>query len=203
MEIPLGQVRVSTGVARDPSRSHSARSLVRPDWLCGCTAWPIASRSDAAGIYQNSLDRWVTHQPVAIARRFARAPDSNQQAKFVKMPVNLSKWLENTFEAGWQSMEALCTHQENLAFSLRNTSVKLVLSGLIDLGLRLGSQSVAADCYHAGGRTESGYPGAGTSNRWRTYLPPNLRLGLLSESGWSRKFNRELKITTFNWNDFG
>jgi len=30
-----------------------------------------------------------------------------RQAKFVKMPVNLSKWLENTFEAGWQSMEAL------------------------------------------------------------------------------------------------
>lgn len=112
-----------------------------------------------------------------------------RQAKFVKMPVNLSKWLENTFEAGWQSMEALLgTHQENLAFSLRNTSplseVSVKRAKLIDLGLRLGSQSVALliaitpEVEQKVGILVQVHPTGG-----EPYLPPNLRLGLLSESG--------------------
>ena len=112
-----------------------------------------------------------------------------RQAKFVKMPVNLSKWLENTFEAGWQSMEALLgTQQENLAFSLRSTSplseASVKRAKLIDLGLRLGSQSVALlvaitpEVEQKVGILVQVHPTGG-----ETYLPPNLRLGLLSESG--------------------
>lgn len=112
-----------------------------------------------------------------------------RQAKFVKMPVNLSKWLENTFEAGWQSMEALLgTQQENLAFSLRSTSplseASVKRAKLIDLGLRLGSQSVALlvaitpEVEQKVGILVQVHPTGG-----ETYLPPNLRLVLLSESG--------------------
>ena len=112
-----------------------------------------------------------------------------RQAKFVKMPVNLSKWLENTFEAGWQSMEALLgTQQENLAFSLRSTSplseASVKRAKLIDLGLRLGSQSVALlvaitlEIEQKVGILVQVHPTGG-----EPYLPPNLRLVLLSESG--------------------
>jgi hypothetical protein len=112
-----------------------------------------------------------------------------RQAKFVKMPVNLSKWLENTFEAGWQSIEALLgTHQENLTFSLRSTSplseANVKRAKLIDLGLRLGSRSIALlvaitpEAEKKVGILVQVHPVGG-----ETYLPPNLRLGLLSKSG--------------------
>lgn len=112
-----------------------------------------------------------------------------RQPESVEMRVNLSKWFENFFEAGWQSLEALLgTEQENLAFSFRSDS-QLSEAGvkgakLIDLGLQLGSQSVAL-LVAITKETEQKlrilvqvHPVSG-----ETYLPPNLRLGLLSESG--------------------
>ncbi|MBD1930035.1 DUF1822 family protein [Trichocoleus sp. FACHB-90] len=104
-------------------------------------------------------------------------------------PVNLSQWFQNIFETGWQSISALLgTEEQNLGFSLRSassageTSVKR--AKLIDLGLRLGSQSVALlvalapeDEQNVGVLVQV-HPVGG-----ETYLPPNLRLGLLSESG--------------------
>ena len=104
-------------------------------------------------------------------------------------PVNLSQWFQNIFETGWQSISTLLgTDEQNLGFSLRGvssaseTSVKR--AKLIDLGLRLGSQSVALlvalapeDEQNVGVLVQV-HPVGG-----ETYLPPNLRLGLLSESG--------------------
>ena len=69
-----------------------------------------------------------------------------------KMQVNLSQWFEQIFTDNWQSVEALLTRPENLAFSflafgLRSTSrlgeASVQRAKLIDLGLQLANQSLA------------------------------------------------------------
>lgn len=107
----------------------------------------------------------------------------------LQIQVNLSQWFQNLFEAGWQSLEALLfTDQENLALSFRNASelskASVKRAKLIDLGLQLGSQSVAllvaiapADDQKVGILVQV-HPTGGEN-----YLPPNIRLVLLSESG--------------------
>lgn len=60
--------------------------------------------------------------------------------------VNLSQWLQDTFEAGWLSLEALLGTEQPLAFSLRSrlqpSDTVVQRAKLIDLGLQLGNQSV-------------------------------------------------------------
>ncbi len=107
-----------------------------------------------------------------------------------KVRVNLSRWLENTFEAGWQSVKALLnTEQGNLAFRSRRrdpavTEVSVEGVKLIDLEMQMGSRSVALLLgltpmaeQRVGIRVQL-HPGSG-----ETYLPPNLSLVLLSKSG--------------------
>jgi hypothetical protein len=115
--------------------------------------------------------------------------------------VKLSQWFENVFEASWQSLEALLgTNQENLAFSFRSASGlserQVKRAKLINLGLQLGSQSVALLVALA--KRDELQPAEGIPLEaeqkvsilvqihpvgGETYLPPNLRLALLSESG--------------------
>lgn len=110
-----------------------------------------------------------------------------RQPEPVKMRVNLSQWFENSFEAGWQSMEALLgIQQNNLGFSLRNTSrlgeASVRRAKLINLGLRLGDQPVALlvaitpETEQKVGILIQLHPTDG-----ETYLPPHLRVSLLSE----------------------
>lgn len=103
--------------------------------------------------------------------------------------VLLKRWFENLFEAGWRSLEALlATDQEILAFSLRSNS-QLSQSSvkgakLIDLGLQLKSRSLALlvaltpETDQKVGILVQVHP-TGREN----YLPPNIRVILLSESG--------------------
>ncbi|MFB2975795.1 DUF1822 family protein [Microseira sp. BLCC-F43] len=63
----------------------------------------------------------------------------------------ISKWFENIFEAGWQSLSALLsTNQANLAFrssttvaSVRSNEETVKAAKLIDLGVEMENQSVA------------------------------------------------------------
>ncbi len=58
-----------------------------------------------------------------------------------KVRVNLSRWLENTFEAGWQTLEALLrTEAVNLASTRSGASVSA--GKLIDMGMQLAGQRV-------------------------------------------------------------
>ena len=98
--------------------------------------------------------------------------------------IHLSQWLENIFELGWQSIETILgSEQQNLAFSLRsNSSIKR--AKLIDLGLQLGNLSLALlvaitpETEQKLGILVQVHPMEG-----ETYLPPNLKLSMLSESG--------------------
>lgn len=110
-----------------------------------------------------------------------------------QISINLGQWFQEVFEAGWQSLDTLLnTGSGNLAFSFRQsrpsvTEVrKVFVEGikLIDLGMELENQSVAllvglapeteqrvgirVQLYSAGGKT---------------YLPSNIKLILLSQSG--------------------
>ncbi|MFB2980019.1 DUF1822 family protein [Microseira sp. BLCC-F43] len=106
-----------------------------------------------------------------------------------KSKIQLSQWLENIFEIGWQSIETILgAEQQNLAFSLRSNSHSLNSSikraKLIDLGLQLGNLSLALlvaitpETEQKVGILVQLHPIPG-----ETYLPPNLKLSMLSESG--------------------
>jgi len=113
-----------------------------------------------------------------------------RQAKSVKIRVNLSQWFHNLFEAGWQSLETVLdtTDQENFAFSFRSDSrlaeAIVKRAKLIDMGLQLGNQAVAllvAITEDSEQRVEilvQVHPARG-----ETYLQPNLKLVLVSDSG--------------------
>ncbi|WP_414583056.1 DUF1822 family protein [Scytonema sp. PCC 10023] len=103
---------------------------------------------------------------------------------------NLSNWFQNIFDTDWQSLNTILnTESENLAFAFRQR--ELTVGGvsvngvkLIDLGIQLGNHSVALligltqeDEQKVGIRVQL-HPYNG-----QTYLPPNIKLALLSSSG--------------------
>lgn len=110
--------------------------------------------------------------------------------------VNLSQWLVNAFDAGWQTVEELLNPaQTSPAFSfrsvnmlekteLRSPSASVRRAKLINLGMQLGGQSVALiveltpQSQHKTNIVLQVHP-AGS----QTYLPPLLRLIVLDESG--------------------
>lgn len=107
--------------------------------------------------------------------------------------INLGQWFQEVFEAGWQSLDILLnTGSGNLAFSFRQsrssvTEVrKVFVEGikLIDLGMELENQSVALlvglapETEQRMGIRVQLYPAGG-----QTYLPFNIKLILLSQSG--------------------
>lgn len=104
--------------------------------------------------------------------------------------VNLSQWFQNTFEAGWQEVEALLnTSQTSLAFRFREAASRkeerpIRRGKLIDLGIQLAGQSVALILEikpSEGGTTHVCLQVHPTGSQ--TYLPPNLQLAVFDETG--------------------
>lgn len=112
-----------------------------------------------------------------------------------KIRVNLSHWLQNSFEAGWQTLEALfSTTVTSPALSVRNTDqlreispdnseVDAIAGKLINLGMQLASHPVVLLVTLAPEAEEIAvrlrvYP-AGR----QIYLPPSLQLIVVDESG--------------------
>jgi Protein of unknown function (DUF1822) len=127
--------------------------------------------------------------PIARLRSLADFPEYlnriQQTISTSKIATNLSQWFEGSFEIGWQAWETLCgTNQRNLATVREITQFKTDVrrAKLIDLEMQLGAQSVAlaiALSENPDGTVKvlvQVHPG-----RPQTYLPPNLRLAMLSE----------------------
>lgn len=102
---------------------------------------------------------------------------------------NISNWFQNIFNAGWQSLDAVLNPGAgNLAFAFRQGEFavrEVAVEGIkvIDLGMQLGNQSVALlvgltqeDEQKVGIRVQL-HPASGN------YLPPNIKLALVSQSG--------------------
>ena len=127
-------------------------------------------------------------------------PDAVTQAvpSVSQLRVNLSQWLDNTFEAGWQTVEALLkTQLTNLATSTRSAEqLREIYTGnpvisatggrLIDLGMQLAGQQVAL-IVKIMPKTEQKvdicFRVCPASSQ--IYLPPNLQLIVWDESGTS------------------
>jgi Protein of unknown function (DUF1822) len=103
--------------------------------------------------------------------------------------TNLSLWLHNIFEVGWQSVDTILGAQrETLAFQFRTNAALNDVSvkglKLIDLGMDLKGNAVmllvglTPEIDEKVNIRVQLYPAKG-----ETYLPPNLKLGLLSPSG--------------------
>ncbi|OKH37348.1 hypothetical protein NIES2119_13955 [[Phormidium ambiguum] IAM M-71] len=134
---------------------------------------------------------------------------SQSQIPNPKSQIQLSQWLQNTFVAGWQSVETLLNLESgnSLEFGWRKQpSEKTTIKGakLIDLGVQLGHQCVAllvAISPETDERVKIRvqlHPGSG-----ETYLPANLKLILLDETGEiiqeipSRSFDNFIQLPHF------
>lgn len=126
-------------------------------------------------------------QPVATAR----------SAVAGRTRVNLSQWLEDVFEAGWQTVEALLNPPETgLAFSFRSADSSVVTAAstlpeagirrgkLIDLGMQLAASPVALIVeLRPESEVKTNILLQVHPTGSQTYLPPSLQLIVLDESG--------------------
>ena len=98
--------------------------------------------------------------------------------------TKLSQWLQGVLDEDWLSFEALVTPEANLAWSTRNLSEGAKRGKLINLGMQLGSKTVALmltvtpEASEKVGILVHLYPTGG-----ERYLPANLQLTLLSRAG--------------------
>ena len=142
--------------------------------------------SPTAGTGELSISELL---PLEDLLTYLTAKTSQSKIGNLTSKIQLSQWLENMFEAGWQSIETILgSEQQNLAFSLRSNFNSLESSikraKLIDLGLQLGNQSLALlvaitpEPEEKVGILVQVHPMEGEN-----YLPPNLKLSMHSESG--------------------
>ncbi|MGH8000411.1 MAG: DUF1822 family protein [Brasilonema sp.] len=98
--------------------------------------------------------------------------------------TKLSQWLEGVFEESWQTIDTLINPEANLALSTRITQKGPKKAKLIDLGVQLGHQTVALlvniteETDDKLGVLMQLHPTGGEK-----YLPPDLKLTLLSKAG--------------------
>lgn len=97
--------------------------------------------------------------------------------------VHLRQWLQNIFDAGWQSIESLLVGEEdNLALVFRTAGIKR--GKYIDLGIRLDSRDVALIVTIKPEEAKTiGILLQVRSITNDTYLPDNLQLRLLDNDG--------------------
>lgn len=131
----------------------------------------------------------LTQQMQPVAAALSVAPSRTR--------VNLSQWLDNIFETGWQTVEALLNPAESsLAFSFRSelsvlaapdneqSDASIKRAKVIDLGMQVGGHPVALIVELTPESQEKSnillqvHPTGS-----QIYLPPLLQLILLDESG--------------------
>jgi hypothetical protein len=141
--------------------------------------WAALVESDSyrQKLYQLRLENQKVVSSVAVAK-----PSQS-------LANNLSQWFDSIFEAGWQSLDTLFSPQQtNLAVQFRSDTglnqARIKGAKLIDLGMQLGEQGIVLlvgltpeDDDRVSIRVQL-HPMPGD-----TYVPPNLRLVLLSQSG--------------------
>ncbi|NJO43006.1 MAG: DUF1822 family protein [Cyanobacteria bacterium CRU_2_1] len=132
----------------------------------------LRSLSDLPAYLNQIRQPALTIQPIASAN---------------KIVVNLRQWLGGVFETSWQSVEdVLGVNNMQMVFVRSMTELKTGIkrAKLIDLGMQLGEQAVVLPIAVTLNSDETVnvlvqiYPGCGQS-----YLPPNLKLLMLSEFG--------------------
>ena len=154
-----------------------------PQLWDGCYQLPLSlfeSESNHLLFYSRYLDATAISLPVASAENCSENLGEYPQ----KTRIKLSQWLQGLLDEGWFSFEALFTAEANLAWSTRNSSEEAKGGKLINLGIQLGSKKVVLLVTVT---TEtSAKIGVGVQlypTGKEKYLPPHLKLTLLSKAG--------------------
>lgn len=117
--------------------------------------------------------------------------------------VNLSQWFENILDQSWQTLETLLGTSVNLApslrsYALRDTQTSVQAGKLINLNLELGHRAVVLlIALTPAGREQVGiqvqvHPAFG-----ETYLPANMEITVLSETGQPLKHVRSRSLDNY------
>lgn len=112
-----------------------------------------------------------------------------QPTQFSQVQVNLSRWLEQIYDASWQAIETFFEpNSNNLAFNFRSSSglsaTTIKRAKLIDLGMEIESQTVillVALIPEANQQVSIRVQLHPASNQ--PYLPANIKLVLLADQG--------------------
>ncbi|NEP02750.1 MAG: DUF1822 family protein [Symploca sp. SIO2E9] len=179
---------------------HSTILEVEPlPTLSASQAQTLLQNLNKATAYSPRLDVPFSQWGALIAQpQWRQTLYSRQQQQLDIAPtpnktlINLGQWLQDVFEVGWLSLDAfLNTDSGNLVpasgfrqgkLTPRNVAVEGVK--LIDLGMQLGNQSVALlvgltpEAEQKVGIRVQLHPTGG-----KMYLPPNIKLALLSQGG--------------------
>lgn len=142
--------------------------------------------------------------PIANLEPLDELPAYLEGICVTKSIVRLQNWFDRLFESGWQSLELLlASPPENLAFGVRTGSPsrkKPTVTGakLLDLGMQLGDRSVVLLVIITPEKQKNitieiqVHPVQGEK-----YLPPNLKLALLSEAGETLREVRSRPLDNF------
>jgi hypothetical protein len=201
-----------TGVGRiecRPLRRHQQTCHIPPDvWLdrIGYMAVQIDESSLEATVLGFTQTADIEELPISQLQPIEDLIDRIDQLKrpiatavsavAQRTKVNLSQWLENIFDTGWQTVETLLNPSEpDLAFSFRSADSAVLTefeqpdvgvrrAKLIDLGMQLSSNPIALivevipESEQRNTILLQVHP---TGNQ--TYLPPLLQLTVLDEFG--------------------
>ena len=98
--------------------------------------------------------------------------------------TRLSQWLQSALDEGWQTLDTLINPEASLAFNLRHLSASVKGGKLINFGVQLGNQAVALLVTVTEAEDEKIRVGIQVlPTGGESFLPPNLKLTLLSGSG--------------------
>lgn len=97
--------------------------------------------------------------------------------------VKLSRWLQGMFDQEWRAIDDLFASEANSALSLRSFSDRQKRGKLIDLGMKLGNESIALLVNVAASDQKLGVLVQVHPTNGKRYLPSDLKLTLLSKAG--------------------
>ena len=112
------------------------------------------------------------------------SPEEKLPGYLKETRTKLSQWLQGVFDEAWQTIDRLSGSEFNLALSARNLEEGAKRGKLIDLGMQLGNQTfallvnVTQEAEEKLGILIQLHP----TGKER-YLPPHLKLTLLSKAG--------------------
>ena len=132
-------------------------------------------------LYCRYLAPVAVNLPVVLA---AAKVEADLSGYLNETRTKLTQWLQGIFDETWFSIDALLDHEVNFFFNTRSIDLGLKKGKLIDLQMQMGSQNLALLVSIA--REEQAQLGVSIQlhpTRGNKYLPPNLKLILLSKAG--------------------
>ena len=131
-----------------------------------------------------SYCRFLEPTSISLPVEVTKMTTATSKEYIQKSTTRLSEWLQNVYDETWQTVDSLLQPQVNLEYGLRNFDEEVKRAKLIDLGIQLKDLNVAllvkikenlnsklAVCVQLHPSAEA------------RYLPPNLKLIMLSKSG--------------------